>query len=173
VVIIAAKIVVRKRTDLKFFLYFLEVPVNEMSEKFFNLGEGGTKELVCGPAQPALGQCLHGGLGCLEVECKRRTTRASLPRRLIVLPDTTTLVQRDLVAALADRNRMPPVHALRAFVNAGEVSWPLRGAQPADLPVQAPTKYETIFNLKTARSLGIEVSPSLLVRADEVDWVTC
>jgi putative ABC transport system substrate-binding protein len=105
---------------------------------------------------------------------------------LVVLPDTTTLVRRDLVVALAARNRLPAVYPLRVFVESGGlmaysiyvvdayrlaatyVDRILRGAQPTDLPVQAPTRYETVLNLKTAKSLGLEVPPSLLVRADEV-----
>jgi putative tryptophan/tyrosine transport system substrate-binding protein len=105
---------------------------------------------------------------------------------LVVLPDTTTLVRRDLVVALAARNRLPAVYPLRVFVESGGlmsysiyvvdayrlaatyVDRILRGTQPADLPVQAPTRYETVLNLKTAKSLGLEVPPSLLVRADEV-----
>jgi putative ABC transport system substrate-binding protein len=105
---------------------------------------------------------------------------------LVVLPDTTALVRRDLVVALAARNRLPAVYPLRVFVEAGGlmsysiyvvdayrlaatyVDRILRGAQPANLPVQAPTRYETVLNLKTAKSLGLEVPPSLLVRADEV-----
>jgi putative tryptophan/tyrosine transport system substrate-binding protein len=103
-----------------------------------------------------------------------------------LLPDTTTLARRDLVVALAARNRLPAVYPFRVFVEAGGlmaygtyvvdgyrlsatyVDRILRGAKPADLPVQTPTKYETVLNLKTAKSLGIEVPPSLLVRADEV-----
>jgi putative tryptophan/tyrosine transport system substrate-binding protein len=106
---------------------------------------------------------------------------------LVVLPDTTTSIRRDLIVALAARNHLPAVYPYRAFVDSGGllaynihdglglyrqaatyVDRILRGGKPADLPVQAPTKYETVVNLKTAKSLGIEVPPSLLVRADEV-----
>jgi putative ABC transport system substrate-binding protein len=105
---------------------------------------------------------------------------------LAVLPDTTTLVHRDLVVALAARNSLPAVYPLRVFVDAGGlmaysiyvsdtyrlvatyVDRILRGTKPADLPVQAPTKYEPILNLKTAKSLRMQVPPLLLVRVDEV-----
>ena len=105
---------------------------------------------------------------------------------LVVLPDTTTVIRRDLIIALAARNHLPAVYTSRLFVASGglvayTVDVPelyqqaatfvdriLRGAKPADLPVQLPTKYETVLNLKTAKLLGIEVSPSVLVRADEV-----
>jgi putative ABC transport system substrate-binding protein len=105
---------------------------------------------------------------------------------LVLLPDATSIKHRDLVVMLAARHRLPAVYAFRFFVAAGGlmsygtdiieqyretasyVDRILRGANPADLPVQAPTKYETVLNLKTAKSLGLEVPPSLLVRADEV-----
>ena len=105
---------------------------------------------------------------------------------LVLLPSATILQQRDLVIALAARHRLPAVYTQRPFVVAGGlmsygidfleinrqaasfVDRILRGAKPAELPVQAPTKYETILNLKTAKALGLDIPESLLVRADEV-----
>jgi putative ABC transport system substrate-binding protein len=105
---------------------------------------------------------------------------------LVFPPDSTTTSNRHLIIALAARHRLPAVYALRTFVNAGGlmsystnrsdmyrqtasyVDRILRGASPAEMPVQAPTKYETVINLKTAKALDLDVPPSLLVRADEV-----
>jgi putative tryptophan/tyrosine transport system substrate-binding protein len=105
---------------------------------------------------------------------------------LVFPPDSITEEHRDLVIALAARNRLPAVYVWRHFVTAGGlmsygtdvlyqyreagsyVDRILRGANPANLPVEAPTKYETVLNLKTAKALGFDVPPTLLVRADEV-----
>ena len=105
---------------------------------------------------------------------------------LIFPPDITTVTHRDLILALAAKHKLPAIYPFRLFVALGGlmsygtdqiemfgqtatyVDRILRGANPAQLPVQTPTKYETILNLRTAKALGLTVSPGLLVAADEV-----
>jgi ABC-type uncharacterized transport system substrate-binding protein len=105
---------------------------------------------------------------------------------LIVAGGAASTLHRNLIITLAARHKLPAVYFERFFIAAGGlisyganyvdqyrqaagyVDRILKGEKPADLPVQAPTRYETVLNLKTAKALGLDVPAQVLVRADEV-----
>jgi putative ABC transport system substrate-binding protein len=121
-----------------------------------------------------------------EIERAITNFAAQLNGGLIVTAGSLTAFHRGLIVGLAARHRLPATYPLRYYVAggglisygpdlvdqypraAGYVDRILKGEKPADLPVQAPTKYQLVINLKTAKALGLTVPPTLLARADEV-----
>ena len=121
-----------------------------------------------------------------EIERAVTTFARSPNGGLIVTGSAPAAIHRDLIVTLAARHKLPTVYYGRFFGTAGGlisygpdlvdqhrraasyVDRILKGEKPADLPVQAPTKYELVINLRTAKALGLEIPPTLLARADEV-----
>jgi ABC transporter substrate binding protein len=121
-----------------------------------------------------------------DIESAIGTFAKSMEGGLIVLPTAVNNLDRERIISLAATHRLPAVYPFPPYTSSGGlvsygintvdvfrrsasyVDRILRGEKPADLPVQAPTKYELVINLKTARALGLEVPPTLIARADEV-----
>jgi ABC-type uncharacterized transport system substrate-binding protein len=121
-----------------------------------------------------------------EIEGAVRALARTPGGGLIAASDPFITARRALIMTLAQRHRLPAVYYFRQFASEGGlmsygpepndiarrsasyVDRILKGEKPADLPVQAPTKFELVINLKTAKALGLEVPPTLLARADEV-----
>jgi putative ABC transport system substrate-binding protein len=139
-------------------------------------------------AAPSVGIAVHATPFHDDAEIELLMTELEHEERggALVLQDPFSLAHRNVITASAARHRVPVVYPDRRYTSVGGfmsygvdstdlvrraadyVDRILKGAKPADLPVQAPTKFELVINLKTAKLLGISVPPNLLALADEV-----
>ena len=154
------------------------------------------RDLTIGPAQLSAIQAVAPSFGVElspvgvrdagEIERTIAAFAQSSNAGMIVTPSTSAAIHRDLIVMLAARHRLPAVYSWRYFATAGGlisygpnpidmyrraasyVDRILKGEKPADLPVQTPTKYQLVVNLKTAKALGLDIPTSILARADEV-----
>jgi len=153
-----------------------------------NLGSGTSQFAAIQTAAPSLRiEVIPINMRDAEDIQRAVASFARVPNGGLVVPaGGSAVVHRNLIIAMAARHKLPTVYFERFFVTAGGlisyradntdqyrraaayVDRILKGEKPADLPVQAPTRYETLINLKTAKALGLTVPPALLARADEV-----
>ena len=170
--------------------------IKEIAPRVTRLAVLRDSAIAAGPGQFGVLQAFAPSLGLElrpvdlreagEIERSINTFAQGSNGGLIVTGSPAATAHRNLIVALAARNRLPAVYYLPVFCAAGGlicygvdfldqfrraagyVDRILKGEKPADLPVQAPTKYELMINLKTAKALGLTVPPTLLERADEV-----
>ena len=170
--------------------------LKEISPRLTRVAVLRESAMAAGPGQFGAIQAVAQSLGvdlrpidvrdATEIERDITLFAEGLNGGLIITGSPAATVYRDLIVALAARHQLPAIYNSRFYVTGGGlisygpdyvdqfrrsaayVDRILKGERPADLPVQAPTKYETVMNLKTARALGLDVPLSLLARADEV-----
>jgi putative ABC transport system substrate-binding protein len=121
-----------------------------------------------------------------EIDAAFETARTQRVGAIVVLSSATFAFRKERIVALAASHRLPATYGSREFVEAGGlmshgpdlrdmyrrtaiyIDKILKGTQPADLPIEQPTKFELVINMRTAKALGLTIPPSLLLRADQV-----
>jgi len=170
----------------------------KLAEEFSFMGKlslvicGGTRPIGSGHAAREFATSnniaveLHGARDLDELRYRLASKAQSLPDILVVLNDPFMFTHRKIIVDAAAQLRLPAIYGYREYADdgglisygasitdtyrraAGYIDKILRGVKPADLPIELPTRFELVINLKTAKALGLEMPPILLARADEV-----